>query len=66
MSLLDQAEARAELKDPFFGAPFVDGIDGDPSNVLGLSLPLLRRMLGEIDVVITDLWRQSPPPARPV
>jgi septum formation protein len=49
-----------------FGAPFVDGIDGDPSNVLGLSLPLLRRMLGEIDVAITDLWRQSPRPARPV
>lgn len=40
------------------GAPFVEGIDGDPSNVLGLSLPLLRRMLADIDVNITDLWRK--------
>ena len=42
------------------GAAFVDGIDGDPSNVIGLSLPLLRRLLAELDVPITDLWR--PPP----
>jgi septum formation protein len=40
------------------GAPFIDGIDGDPSNVMGLSLPLLRRMLAEIGVAITDLWRK--------
>ena len=38
-------------------APFIDGIDGDPSNVLGVSLPLLRRMLDEFDVPITALWR---------
>jgi septum formation protein len=42
------------------GAPFVDGIDGDPSNVLGLSLPLLRRMLAELGVNVTDLWRKTP------
>lgn len=41
-----------------FGAPFVDGVDGDPGNVLGLSLPLLRRMLAELGIVITDLWRR--------
>lgn len=40
------------------GAPFIEGIDGDPSNVMGLSLPLLRRMLADIEVAITDLWRQ--------
>jgi len=28
------------------------GVDGDPSNVIGLSLPLLRQLLGEIDVQI--------------
>lgn len=39
------------------GAVFVTGIDGDPSNVIGLSLPLLRRLLAELDVPITDLWR---------
>jgi septum formation protein len=38
-------------------APFVDGIDGDPSNVIGLSLPLLRRLLAEVGIAITDLWR---------
>ena len=39
-----------------FAAPFVDGIDGDHGAVLGLSVPLLRRLLREIDVEITDLW----------
>ena len=39
------------------GAPFVDSIDGDPGTVIGLSLPLLRRMLAQIGVAITDLWR---------
>jgi septum formation protein len=38
------------------GAPFIDGIDGDPGNVIGVSLPLLRRMLAELDLTITDLW----------
>ena len=37
-------------------APFVDGIDGDPGNVIGLSLPLLRRLLAELGVEMTDLW----------
>jgi septum formation protein len=37
-------------------APFVDGIDGDPGNVIGLSLPLLRTLLAELGVRITDLW----------
>ena len=40
-----------------FAAPFIDGIDGDHGNVIGLSLPLLRTLLGDIDVEITDLWR---------
>jgi septum formation protein len=38
-------------------APFVEGIDGDASNVLGLSLPLVRKMLNEVGVAITDLWK---------
>jgi septum formation protein len=38
-------------------APFIDGIDGDASNVIGLSLPLLRRLLAALDVGITELWR---------
>ncbi len=42
-----------------YGAPFIDGVDGDPGNVLGLSMPLLRRMLAELGIAITDLWRTS-------
>jgi septum formation protein len=40
-----------------FAAPFVDGIEGDHGNVIGLSLPLLRRLLADLDIEITDLWR---------
>jgi septum formation protein len=39
-----------------YSAPFVDGIDGDPGSVIGLSLPLLRELLGRLDIAITDLW----------
>lgn len=39
-----------------YAAPFVDSIDGDHGTVLGLSLPLLRRLMAELDVQITDLW----------
>jgi septum formation protein len=38
-------------------APFVEGIDGHPSNVIGLSMPLLRRMLADLGLAVTDLWR---------
>jgi septum formation protein len=38
-------------------APFVEGIDGSPSNVVGLSMPLLRRMLADLGLAVTDLWR---------
>ena len=38
-------------------APFVDGIEGVPSNVLGISLPVVRCMLNDVGVTITDLWR---------
>ncbi|MDF7663336.1 Maf family protein [Bifidobacterium sp. ESL0763] len=38
------------------GGAFIDGVDGDPSGVLGLSLPLLRRMVGHMGVAWTDLW----------
>jgi len=37
-------------------APFIEGIDGDPSNVLGLSLPILRSMLAQLGIAIPDLW----------
>lgn len=37
-------------------APFIDGIDGDHGNVIGISLPLVRRLLAELGVGITELW----------
>lgn len=46
-----------------FGAPFVEGIDGDWGTVVGLSLPLLRRMLAGAGVSVADLW---PRPAGPL
>lgn len=39
------------------GGPFVESVEGSPSNVLGLSLPHFRSMLAEIGVQIFDLWR---------
>jgi septum formation protein len=36
--------------------PFIEGIDGDHGNVVGLSLPLFRRLLGEIELTVMDLW----------
>ena len=39
------------------GAAFVDSIDGDAGNVVGLSLPLLRGLLGTLGVSVVDLWR---------
>ena len=33
-------------------------IDGDWSNVVGLSLPLLRLLLRDVGIVWTDLWRE--------
>ncbi|MDX2594029.1 MULTISPECIES: Maf family protein [Streptomyces] len=37
-------------------APFIEGIDGDHGNVIGISLPLVRRLLAELGVGITELW----------
>jgi septum formation protein len=37
------------------GGPFVTGIEGDPSNVVGLSLPLLRELLLELGLAWHDL-----------
>ncbi|MSW93806.1 MAG: septum formation inhibitor Maf [Actinobacteria bacterium] len=38
------------------GGPFIEKIIGDPSNVIGLSLPLLRLLLIRFGVTWTDLW----------
>lgn len=41
------------------GGWFVDGIDGDPGTVLGLSLPLLRTLLADLGVSVPHLWGPS-------
>ena len=40
-------------------APFIDGVDGDPGNVIGLSLPLFRSLLAQLGIAIIDLWAGS-------
>ncbi|MUL46789.1 septum formation inhibitor Maf [Mycobacterium sp. CBMA293] len=42
------------------GGWFIDRIDGDPSNVIGLSLPLLRQMLTQLGVSVAALWSANP------
>ncbi|SCE74489.1 Maf family protein [Micromonospora mirobrigensis] len=43
------------------GGAFLTGIEGDPGTVVGLSLPLLRDLLGELGLRITDLWTKVAP-----
>ena len=38
------------------GGWFVEGIDGDPSSVIGISLPLTRRLFAEVGVAVVSLW----------
>lgn len=38
------------------GGWFVEHIEGDPSNVIGLSLPLLTEMVRRTGLSISDLW----------
>ncbi len=44
-----------------FGAPFIERINGDHSNVIGLSLPRLRLLVAELGYRWTDLWTSSAP-----
>ena len=38
------------------GGAFVAGVTGDPHNVVGISLPLLRLMFDELGFTWTDFW----------
>lgn len=40
------------------GGAFVRGIEGDPHTVVGLSLPLLRDLVADLDVAWPDLWNR--------
>lgn len=41
------------------GSAFIDSVSGDPSGVMGLSLPLLRKMLGRFDLPWPALWNMA-------
>ncbi|MFC4602548.1 Maf family protein [Rhodococcus kronopolitis] len=66
----DDLEAYLESGEPMqvagaftldgLGGWFVDRIEGDPSSVIGIGLPLVRRLLGELGVGISELWAASP------
>lgn len=42
------------------GGWFIERIDGDHSNVIGLSLPTLRSLLGQVGVSVPALWSLDP------
>ncbi len=48
------------------GGAFVQEIMGDPSNVVGISLPTVRRLVTECGLTWTDLWSQSGEQTQPL
>jgi septum formation protein len=42
------------------GGWFIDGVDGDPSSVIGIGLPLTRRLLEHAGLSISQLWQANP------
>ncbi|MBC3179073.1 Maf family protein [Corynebacterium lujinxingii] len=42
------------------GSWFIDSIDGDPTSVIGLSMPLLRRILYRFGLDASDFWQPQP------
>lgn len=43
------------------GGWFVEGVDGDPSSVIGISLPLTRTLLADVGVSVVSLWPRTTP-----
>jgi septum formation protein len=44
------------------GSAYVSGISGDPHNVVGISVPLLRLMFDELGFVWHEFWTRTTPP----
>jgi len=42
------------------GGWFIDGVDGDPSAVVGIGLPLTRSLLGRAGLSVAALWAANP------
>jgi septum formation protein len=39
---------------------FIEKVDGDPSNVIGISLPLTRSLLARAGLSVPTLWKSNP------
>lgn len=65
----DDVEAYAATGEPLgcagaftleaLGGWFIDRIDGDPSSVIGLSLPLVRRVINGAGLNVSDFWNRT-------
>lgn len=42
------------------GGWFIDGVDGDPSSVIGIGLPLIRRLFDRAGLSLSRLWAANP------
>ncbi|RAV07660.1 septum formation inhibitor Maf [Mycolicibacterium sp. GF69] len=42
------------------GGWFIEGVEGDPSSVIGIGLPLVRRLFERAGLTLADLWRANP------
>lgn len=47
------------------GGPFVEGVTGDPHAVVGVSLPLVRKLAGQLGVGWPGLWKGNAQPQTP-
>jgi septum formation protein len=43
------------------GGWFVNGVEGDPSAVIGIGLPAIRRLVTSAGLTIPELWAANPP-----
>lgn len=59
ISTAEPFEVAGALTIDGFGGAFVTGIEGDHHNVIGLSLPLARTLVGELGVAWHQLWDMS-------
>jgi len=67
----DEIEAYIDTGEPIavagsftvdgLGGAFVEGVEGDHHNVVGISLPLLRLMLAEVGIAWPSLWLANKP-----
>jgi nucleoside triphosphate pyrophosphatase len=45
-----------------FGAAWIDSIDGNSGTIMGVSIPMLRRLLRELNLEIVDFWNRNREP----